>query len=328
MVKALGEASTAARDLLARVRPWDPVIPWEPEIGNDASLLSRWHGAGYSFVSWHPAGDRHDMRSGLLRVAQCRRAVAAQPFATVVTTVGEIDAAGQAGRLAVGLHLEGSNCFEQNLDAVHLFWLAGVRFVHPVFNLANPVGGGCADGDECGLTTFGRRLVQEFNLLGIVADGAHGGRRMTLEMAEMTTQPMIFSHVACDALTPHMKNVTDDQIRACAATGGLIGITGANNYLGTASSAARIVDHLQHVAELVGPEHVALGLDYVEDAAFLDRYVAQHADEWPGAWDTWSFAPPEIVVEVVEEMLRRDFGLAAVEAVLQGNWRRVASTWR
>jgi membrane dipeptidase len=313
--------------LLDGTRPWDPVIPWEPEIGNDVSLLHRWADAGYGFVSWHPAGDRHDIRTGLLRVAACRRAVDAAPGCSIVTTVDEILAANEAGQLAVGLHLEGSNCFEQDLDAVYLYWLAGVRFVHPVFNVANPVGGGCADTKQSGLTEFGRRLIREFDELGIVPDGAHGGRRMTLEMAEVTGGPMVFSHVGCDRLHPHIKNVTDEQIRACADTGGVIGVTGANNYLG-ASTASRIVDHMEHIAGLVGPEHVALGLDYVDDAAFLDRYVAEHIDEWPGTWAPWSFSQPSAITNVVAELLERGFSASDVEGILQRNWRRVAEqTW-
>ena len=326
----VAEAATAAAEaLLARVRPWDPVIPWEPEIGNDAALLRQWYDAGYGFVSWHPAGDRHTITTGLLRVAQCRRAVAAQPFAEIVCTVDDIDRANDEGRLAVGLHLEGSNCFEGDLDAVHLYWLAGVRFVHPVFNLTNAVGGGCADPEPVGLTSFGRRLIAELNELGVLPDGSHGGRRMTLEMADVSTGPMVFSHVACDALHPHVKNVTDEQIRACAATGGVIGITGANNYLGGAASAARVVEHIEHVAELVGPEHVAFGFDYVLDAGFLDTYVREHAEEWPGVWEPWSFAPPTIALDVVRGLLARGFSEPEVEGVVQGNWRRVAAaTWK
>lgn len=329
MTAAPPDRIAEAQQLLAATRPWDPVIPWEPEIGNGAPLLRQWHEAGFGFVSWHPAGDRHNIATGLLRVAQCRRAVRAEPFTQLVTTVQEIDAANAAGKLAVGLHLEGSNCFERDLDAVELYWLAGVRFVHPVFNLTNPVGGGCADDEEIGLTRFGRRLVAEFNTLGIVPDGAHGGRRTTLDMAAVTTRPMIFSHVACDALHPHVKNVTDEQIRACASTGGFIGLTGANNYLGGSATPQRLVEHIEHVSSLVGPQHVAFGFDYVADAGFLDRYVVEHADEWPGTWAPWAFLPPAAALEVVALLLDRGFTPADVQAIVQGNWRRVGSeTWK
>lgn len=319
--------AAAASKLLARVRPWDPVIPYEPDIGNDANLLKSWYDAGYAFVSCHPAGDRHNLTNGLLRVASCRRQIAAQPFAQLVTTVAEIDAANAAGRLAVGLHLEGSNLFERDLAAVELFWLAGVRFVHPVFNVTNAVGGGCADTEQTGLTTFGRSLVREFNALGIIPDGAHGGRRMTLQMAEVTEKPMIFSHVACDALHPHFKNVTDEQIRACAATGGLIGLTGANNYLGGSASAERLVEHIEHVAELVGPAHVGFGFDHVADAGFLDSYVVEHGEEWPGEWAPWEFIQPTVAAQIVAMLLERGWKETDVEGVA-GNWRRVAQqTW-
>lgn len=328
-IAAETSASSNARTIYASTDVWDMVLPWEPGMGNSVDLLARWHAAGVSFVSVHPAGDRHNIGEAVRRIAQARADILAHPEFVLAESVADIDQARSEGKLAVGLHVEGSRLFERDLAVIEAFYKLGVRFCHPVFNLLNSFGGGCADEEDVGLSKYGRAVVAQMNAVGMLLDGAHVGHRTSLQMVEESSQPIIFSHVACAAVFSHFRNVGDDQIRACAARGGVIGITGNNNYLGADPTVETLFRHLDHVVELVGPEHAGLGIDYVDDSAALDAYVAGRRDEWAGDWKPFAFATPEQFEPLTARMFDAGYPEQAVRGVLGGNFRRVCSqVWR
>ncbi|MET0164681.1 MAG: membrane dipeptidase, partial [Vicinamibacterales bacterium] len=120
---------------------------------------------------------------------------------------------------------------------------------------------GCHD-DEQGLTALGRRMVAAVNEAGVLMDCSHTGRRASLEIMDASATPVIFSHSNPEALVEHGRNVTDEQIRACAATGGVVCVSGVSRFLGTATPTADdVARHAAYVAELVGVEHAGIGLD-------------------------------------------------------------------
>jgi membrane dipeptidase len=303
---------------------WDMVLPYEHELGNDASILPRWLEAGFSFVSVHPAGDRHTIGEAMHRIARFHAELAADGRLLFARTTADIERARATGRLAVGLHLEGIRPLERDEAMVEIYHRVGVRFCHPVFNQANEFGGGCAEPVDTGITTFGRRVVREMNRVGVLLDGAHTSRRTTLDMIEASEAPVIFSHNGCDAVNPHFRNVTDEQIRACASSCGVVGITGMNNYLGAPPTNETLVRHLEHVAELVGPEHVGLGLDYVGDAEALSAFVSGRVDEWGSDWAPFEFATPDQVPALADLLRDRGWSEEQVDGVLGANFLRVA----
>jgi membrane dipeptidase len=302
----------------------DLVIPFDAICGTTLEGLHAWRDAGVDFVSVHPAGDWTPLAVAVQRVAAVRAGILRDPGLELVETVADVRRAQAAGRLGVGLHLEGSRPFEGDLDLIDAFHALGVRFCHPVFNVQNAFGSGCADPVDGGLTAWGRRATERMIEVGILLDGAHAGRRTSLEMLELAEGPFVFSHVGADAVAPHVRNVTDEQARACAATGGVVGITGNSAYLGGPPTLERLVRHVDHLVELVGPEHVGIGLDHVTDVAALEAHIAGHADEWPGDWSELSFAGPEAIGGLGQELLARGYGERAVRGVLGENVMRVA----
>lgn len=311
---------------------WDMVFIYEPDMGNAANLFDRYRAAGTNFISVHPAGDRHNVGDAVKRIARCRADIKAHPNAMLVESVDDILAAKAHGKLAVGIHLEGFRCLERDLNLVDAYYQLGVRFVHPIFNLTSEIGGGCADRYETGLTKLGVAMVKEMNKVGMLVDGAHAGYRSTLDMMEVSSAPVIFSHLAVHAVHPHMRNVKDDQIKACAAKGGVIGITSAGFYLGAATP-ERYFQHLDYVAQLVGHQHVGIGLDYLDNVAPLVAFIAARPDEWPGAaqgaWEPMAFMPPERMADVVGLMLKHGYTDAEVRGILGGNWLRVCrQVWK
>jgi membrane dipeptidase len=311
---------------------WDMVFIYEPDMGNAANLFDRYRAAGVHFISVHPAGDRHTTGEAIHRLARCRADIRAHPNAVLVETIADILAAKAAGKLAVGLHFEGFRPLERDLNLIETFYKLGVRFAHPIFNLVSEIGGGCADRIDIGLTKFGVKMVHEMNRVGMLVDGSHAGYRATLDMMEVSQAPVIFSHLACYGVKPHIRNVRDDQIKACATTGGVIGITSAGFYLGGVT-AEIYFQHLDYVAQLVGANHVGVGLDYLDNVAPLVAFIKARPDEWPGAregaWEPMAFMKPEMLLEVTEQMVKHGYSDGDIRGVLGENWLRLCSAvWK
>jgi membrane dipeptidase len=323
------EAAALVRDSLV----WDNVWPLEPEVGNDLDRLPEFRAAGFDVISLTIAGDNHSSGEAFARVAAARRRVQTTAGARLVDSVAAIEHARREALLAVLLHFEGTRCFERNLDLVEAFYRLGVRHNLLAFNQSNSAGGGCAEPGDGGLTRFGRRLVAEMERTGMLLDLSHTGRRTSLDALEQATKPAVFSHSNADAVWPHFRNVTDDQIRACAATGGLIGLSASSIYLGDdAVRSETMFRHLDHVVQLVGPEHACLGLDIVFDTEPLNRYMRARPEEWPDAvrpdWPGAHYARPGQIVELAELMLAAGYGARGVRGILGENLMRVCgSVW-
>jgi membrane dipeptidase len=328
-----GHAEAAAK-LVRDALVWDNVWPLEPEVGNDLHCLPGFRAAGYDVISLTIAGDNHSSGQAFNRVATARRRVQATRNVRLVESVAQIDHARGAGELAILLHFEGTRCFERNLDLVEAFYRLGVRHNLLAFNQANSVGGGCAEEGDGGLTRFGKRVVAEMERVGMLLDLSHTGARTSLDALAQSTRPTVFSHSNCAAIHPHFRNLTDEQIRACAATGGLIGLSGSSIYLGDdAARSETMFQHLDHVVQLVGAEHACLGLDVVFETEPLNQFMRARPEEWPDAarpdWPGVHYAHPQQLVELTALMLGAGYDQSAVRGVLGENLRRVCSAvWR
>lgn len=310
----------------------DLIFVYEPPIGNDGALFEQYAGAGFDFIQCHPAGDDHNIAQAVQRIARLRRDVRTrEDVCVLVESVADLHRAKREGKLAVGIQLEGFRCIERNLDMIDAYYALGVRLCHPIFNITNSIGGGCSDGDEIGLTRFGRRVLERMNEVGMVVDGAHAGHRAQLDMLELSSAPVVCTHHGIRAIHPHFRNLTDDIIRGCAATGGVVGITGAGYYLGGMPTPELLFRHVDYAVQMVGGDHVGLGLDWTADTARLERAFAASPDVW-GSLDQWqplAFCSPDMLVPLVGLMERAGYGDTAITGIIGGNWLRVANAvWK
>ncbi|MTE16644.1 dipeptidase [Nocardia aurantiaca] len=246
--------------------------------------------------------------------------------------------------LALAFDLEDSGPLEGDLDNVELFHELGLRSLLPTYNHANAAGCGCLDTDDTGLTAYGRDLIRKLNEVGVFADGSHCSRRTGLGIAETTSVPMIYSHSNFATLWAHPRNIGDDQAKACAATGGVIGINGVGIFLGRNEPADRagrveaMADHITYGAELVGIEHIGVGSDYSFDADDFNRMLADDPKSFSEEYLRYGrlqWAPPEDLLGAAEVpgldavLAARGFSAADRAAVFGGNFARVArQVWR
>lgn len=187
----------------------------------------------------------------------------------------EIMAAAGAGKTAVLMSFEGSRALEgrpdeDNLCMLRIFHRLGLRVNCMVGGGRTHFAGGMGDARSgAGLTTFGVKAVQEMNRIGMLVDVTHMTDPGFFDVIEVTEKPIVVSHIGVKKVCPVETNLSDDQIRAIGRNGGVIGMemTKIETRLGAADRGETVtfdtvVDHIDHIAELIGPEHVGLGLDF------------------------------------------------------------------
>lgn len=312
-----------------------PDAPIEPQI-------RPWREAGVDYLSVPVGLDPRGWERTVHNIAAWRRRLAREaPCARLVDTLADLDAARADGRMAIAFDIEGMNSLDGRVEMVGLYHRLGVRHMNFAYNLGNAAGAGCHD-EDTGLTEFGRAVVDEMNRVGMVVDCTHAGHRTTMEAMERSAAPVAFTHSNPRALHDHGRNIDDDQIRACAATGGVVGITGINLFLGEAvPTPETVARHAVHVADLVGPSYVALALDYAiglgtddppgDEAAYNDALALSPA-YWPaseGYGAQIKCVPPSQLPRIVRELARLGFGEVELRGVLGGNMRRLAgAVWK
>ena len=204
----------ASADLHRDALVWDDHSGFEPRPEADLDLLERWRGAGVDYLSVNVGYDVMTWQETIRTLADFRARIGRRPDRwLLVETVDDVLRAKREGLLGITFDLEGMNALNGDLAMVSFYYRLGVRQMLFAYNLNNAAGGGCHDAD-IGLTPFGRAVIDEMNRVGMVVDGSHCGHRTTLEAMERSTQPVIFSHSNPAALTPHGRNIRDDQIRA------------------------------------------------------------------------------------------------------------------
>jgi membrane dipeptidase len=254
----------------------------------------------------------------------------------LIDSVDDIARARQTGRLAVGFDIEGANAVADQLSLVQTYHALGVRWMLLAYNRNNRAGGGCQD-DDTGLTDFGRALIAEMERVGMQLCLSHTGHRTAREALAVAQRPVIFSHSNCSAVHAHPRNIPDELIRACAATGGVVGINGVGSFLGKHEGrddirSSTFARHVDHVVQLVGPRHVSIALDYVFDMGELEAYFQQMKHTFPpelGYTATPAFVAPEQLPEIVQTLMDWGYGDDDLRDILGGNLMRLArSAWR
>ncbi|GAB6875691.1 dipeptidase [Thermaerobacter litoralis] len=203
----------------------------------------------------------------------------------VVTTVEELDRTLEAGRVAAIIGIEGGEALQGRLGILRLLHRLGVRLIGLTWNERNDLADGAGDARSGGgLSQLGEQVVREMNRLGMVVDVSHLSDASFYDVLAVSSQPVVASHSNCRALCPHPRNLTDDQIRALAARGGVMGMNFFARFLRADGPATvdDVVRHIEHIAALVGPQHIGLGSDFdgigetpqgLEDVTRLPRLI-------------------------------------------------------
>lgn len=203
----------------------------------------------------------------------------------------EMHALAEQGKIAVFFGFQNASPIEDNVDYLDVFYELGVRFIQLTYNARNLLGSGSGERHDDGLSDFGIAAVERMNELGIVVDLSHCHYRTTMDAIEASDMPVAFTHANSRALADTPRNKADEQVKALAAKGGIVGI---KHMLGntTTKSADQttirdVADHLDHFVELVGIDHVGIGTDFAGAAGTDERHeerIAAIRASWPNAY--------------------------------------------
>ncbi|HVF25153.1 MAG TPA: membrane dipeptidase [Anaerolineales bacterium] len=309
---------------------WDAHACFPLNPNANLSELKRYKANGVNFVSLNIGMDM-DSFENIIQVLACyRKHIAAHPDDFVLAlSVDDILKAKGSGKLAIGFDLEGSEPILGNLNLISFYYDLGVRQMLLAYNKDNRASGGCMEG-KIGLTDFGKKVISEMNRVGMVVDVSHMGELATMDAFNTSTSPVIFSHSNPNGLRKHARNISDQQIKACAKTGGVVGINGIGDFLGGTKSEI-VVENIEYVINLVGPEHVGIGLDYVVDKQELVDYIEGHPDVFPSDKfnEYLAFVDPEQFPEFTELLYKKGYNEQIIRGIMGENFLRVAEkVWK
>lgn len=321
--------------LLERALVWESAVGWTPEcLDEGPSMLPRYHRAGFNFLSMTIGADWDRPEPTLRHFAQQRRYFENRSdLCRIVESVADIRAARRDGKLGIGFHLQGASPLGYDPALIDTWYRLGIRWMILCYNTRNPLGDGCHEPDNAGLSLLGRAFVAEANRVGMLLDISHAGVRTSLDIIALSEAPVIASHSSARAIKNHERNVTDEQIRALAARGGVVGINSIGAFLtdDNSSGVGAVMRHIDHIAQLVGPQHVGLGLDTVFYQPFMEKLydsgplMAQRGYPRP----PWADVKPESLPELVEALDRHGYDEPSILGILGENFLRVAAqTWR
>ncbi|MGA2878909.1 MAG: membrane dipeptidase [Bryobacteraceae bacterium] len=230
-----------------------------------------------------------------------------------------------SGRLGIVIGQQNSRHF-RTVDDVDCFYKLGQRVSQLTYD-DNAIGGGSTDPRDVGLTTYGAQIIDRMNSVGMAVDISHCSDRTTLDALHASRKPVLVTHSNCRALVPASARCkTDEAIRLLAAQGGVIGITMVRSFVQTSGPATieDVLDHIDHVAKLVGVEHVGIGSDVDLDGR----------DTRPGRihprkrFDLDGIDYSQKIFDLAEGLIQRKYSSGDIALILGGNFQRaLGSVW-
>lgn len=270
-----------------------------------------------------------------LGMRQCD--IAHQDFARVVRSVDDILDVKSSGQVGIVLALEASTAIENEVDRIDVLYGFGVRQMGIAYSESNTLGTGLKERTDGGLTSFGRRAVARMNALGIAIDVSHSSDRTCLDTFEASSAPVLITHAGARGVwnTPRMK--PDSVLRACAESGGVIGIESAPH---TTQSPRRprhdidsVMDHFEYCVDVMGIDAVAFGPDTLYgDHVALHKAMAKNfsiAEAHGGpTYEPVPYVagmenPTECFFNVVGWLVKHGYSDVDIVKVLGGNAMRV-----
>jgi membrane dipeptidase len=194
-----------------------------------------------------------------------RSDLAHQDYARIAYGLDDIYAAHEYGEVAIVLSLEAATPIENEVDRIDILYGLGIRQMGIAYSEANGLGSGLKESGDGGLTVFGKRAVERMNALGIAIDISHSGDKTCLDTIEHSERPVLITHAGARSVWPTPRMKPDDVLRACAESGGVIGIEAAPHTslspAHTRHSIESVMDHFTYCVDLMGLDHVAFGPD-------------------------------------------------------------------
>ena len=226
----------------------------------------------------------------------------------IARTSADLYANKQMGKKSIMLGIENGLAIEHSLDKLRHFADRGIVYMTLCHNGDNDI---CDSARGCnthnGVSEFGEQVIKEMNRLGIMVDMSHAGEKSFYDALEISEKPIVCSHSNSRSLCDHPRNLTDDQLRAIAAKGGVVHTTFYHGFLQKTGEADILdgIKHLEHAIDIMGIDHVGIGTDFDGDGGV--RGMRDASD----------------IQQFTRQLLRRRYSESDIAKIWGGNWLRV-----
>ena len=301
--------------------------------GMSFTLGNRWPESveGAHFTNAFP------MAAGIYDCVQWKRFIKANSATLAqALTAADIRRAKQEGKNAIMMNFQ-QVPIEGRLENVDMFYALGVRVMQITYNERSLLGDGSTERTNAGLSDLGIAVVERMGELGMLVDSSHSGYQTTMDAIAYSKRTPIFSHTNCAALNKHPRNKSDEQIRALAAKGGVMGLTTVGPMVkrDLPTNLDSFLDHVDHIRKLVGVDHVGWGSDcevrgWPTDPALKDTFLRNYGE--PYFKSSYNFRYPLGTEGLNDQhkwkyatagLIRRGYKEEEIVKVLGGNWMRV-----
>ena len=254
------------------------------------------------------------------------------------TSADDFMRAKKEGKTAILLGFQNATMMEESIDNLDKLYNAGTRWIQLTYNQRNLLGDGCTERTNAGLSDFGIEAVERMNALGIMIDVSHCGHQTTLDGIKFSKSGAAINHAMCESLYKnHPRAKTDEQIKAMANKGGVMGIICLGYMigpdLGTKTTLETYVDHIDHAVKIGGIDHVGVAADFAIEGMQangatrenwyvprLIRFKSSYKVQWP-PWIP-ELDKPDRYLQVAKVLDKRGYSTGDIEKILGQNWLR------
>lgn len=257
-----------------------------------------------------------------------------------ITNFSQLEEVKHSGKVGFIYNFQMAAPFGWDLEKLKTFYTMGVRQIQLIGGRRNYIADSCWEPTNAGLSKYGYEVVEAFNDTGIIVDLSHVGEQSALDAITASKEPVIFSHSGCYALCPHPRNVSDRNIKAMAERGGVICVYNQSGWLtkDPTVSMDHYLAHVEHVINIGGEDHVAMGTDQdaVDMSAMRPDEVQRHQasfnrrrKDYPQLnWDIKHMRVPELshpmrLRHLTQALHKKGYKPRTIEKIIGGNYVRV-----
>jgi membrane dipeptidase len=314
--------------------------PLEEKLPLPQSDLDMARNSGVNVLKFSLAGINEGFADTVDDIAWVQKLIEVHPaYFMQVRVPGDIQRAKAEGKMGIILSFESADMLEGKVERLELFGNLGVRVMQLSYNRKSPFAAGVMEPNAGGLTPLGRDAVKKMNELGIAVDLSHANAQTTADAIAASSRPVIMSHAGCTAIHPHPRNKTDEQLRALADKGGVMGIYDLP-YLAASPKQPTVDDymaHMEHALKVMGEEHVGVGSDSSiqpfdtspKGMAEFEKSEKMRQQSGPAAPEedrptyVVGLNMPRRIEVITDELLKRGYSTSVAEKVIGANFAKV-----
>ncbi len=241
---------------------------------------------------------------------------------SIVRKYDDIEKAVNSNKLAIVAGMEGLSAIGTDVDYLNALYLFGIRHASLTWNEQNDLATGVRGDESRGLTEFGVKAVHKMEELGMLVDVSHANEKTFWDIYNNTKKPFIASHSNCKALCKNRRNLSDEQLKAIAERGGVVGLNAYAAFVHddpTKLDAEHLIDHVEHMINIMGIDHVGFGFDFSD---FLESDTLNHFLE-SEVYGTKDLEDVTKLPEFIERLKKRGYTEGQLEKIYYKNMLRV-----